>query len=96
MGFKLGLESLLGRSVDLVEPKAIANPYFALVANQHRALIYAACSAQTSARNEGRGKRYHRLHRAQTRCCLKQTCGVPSIDAHSNLEGALRWPADRT
>jgi len=42
MGLKLGLESLLGRPVDLVEPKAISNPYFQLVANRHRALIYAA------------------------------------------------------
>ena len=42
MGLKLGLEELLGCSVDLVEPKAIVNPHFALVANRHRALVYAA------------------------------------------------------
>jgi len=42
MGLKLGLEDLLGRSVDLVEPAAITNPYFALVANRHRKLVYAA------------------------------------------------------
>jgi len=42
MGLKLALETLFGRSVDLVEPKAIVNPYFAMVANRHRALIYAA------------------------------------------------------
>jgi predicted nucleotidyltransferase len=42
MGLKLDLERLFGCSVDLVEPKAIVNPYFAMVANRHRALIYAA------------------------------------------------------
>jgi len=42
MGLKLDLERLFGRSIDLVEPKAIVNPYFAMVANRHRALIYAA------------------------------------------------------
>lgn len=42
MGLKLDLESLLGRSVDLVEPKAIVNPYFAQVAYRHRDLVYAA------------------------------------------------------
>jgi predicted nucleotidyltransferase len=42
MGLKLDLETLFGRSIDLVEPAAISNPYFALVANRHRALIYAA------------------------------------------------------
>lgn len=42
MGLKLGLESLFGRPVDLVEPKAIVNPYFRLVASRHRALVYAA------------------------------------------------------
>ena len=42
MGFKLELEDLLGRPVDLVEPKAIANPYFAQVANEQRVLVYAA------------------------------------------------------
>jgi uncharacterized protein len=42
MGLKLALEALFGRSVELVEPHAIVNPYFAVVANRHRALIYAA------------------------------------------------------
>jgi predicted nucleotidyltransferase len=42
MGLKLELERLLGHPVDLVEPKAISNPYFAQVVNQHRALVYAA------------------------------------------------------
>jgi predicted nucleotidyltransferase len=42
MGLKLALEDLLGRAVDLVEPKAIVNPYFAQVANRHRLLVYAA------------------------------------------------------
>jgi len=42
MGLKLDLERLLGRPVDLVEPKAITNPYFAEVAYRHRALVYAA------------------------------------------------------
>jgi predicted nucleotidyltransferase len=42
MGLKLDLEKLLGVPVDLVEPKAIVNPYFALVANRHRACVYAA------------------------------------------------------
>jgi predicted nucleotidyltransferase len=42
MGLKLGLEDLFGRSVDLVETKTVANPYFQLVANRHRALVYAA------------------------------------------------------
>jgi len=41
MGLKLGLEDLLGRSVDLVEPSAVTNPYFMQVANRHRALVYA-------------------------------------------------------
>ncbi len=41
MGLKLDLEDLLGHPVDLVEPKAIVNPYFAQVANRHRALVYA-------------------------------------------------------
>jgi predicted nucleotidyltransferase len=42
MGLKLALEALFNRPVDLVEPGAIVNPYFAQVANRHRALIYAA------------------------------------------------------
>jgi uncharacterized protein len=42
MGLKLGLEDLFGRSVDLVDAKAVVNPYFRIVVNQHRALVYAA------------------------------------------------------
>jgi predicted nucleotidyltransferase len=42
MGLKLDLEDLFSRPVDLVEPKAIVNPYFAEVANRNRALVYAA------------------------------------------------------
>jgi uncharacterized protein len=41
MGLKLALEDLLGRPVDLVEPTAIRNPYFAQVVNRDRLLIYA-------------------------------------------------------
>jgi predicted nucleotidyltransferase len=42
MGLKLELEDLFDRPVDLVEPRAIVNPYFAEVANRHRALVYAS------------------------------------------------------
>jgi len=42
MGLKLDLEDLLGRPVDLVEPKTIVNPYFSQVATRYRALVYAA------------------------------------------------------
>ena len=42
MGLKLGLEEIFQRSVDLVEPGAIRNPYFRLVADRHRAFVYAA------------------------------------------------------
>ena len=42
MGLKFDLEDLLGRPVDLVEPQAITNPYFAEVANRYRAVIFAA------------------------------------------------------
>lgn len=48
MGLKHDLEDLLGFSVDLVEPAAITNPYFAQVALRHRSTIYAAGNAQTS------------------------------------------------
>jgi predicted nucleotidyltransferase len=34
------LEDLLGRAVDLVEPRAITNPHFLEVANRHRAVIF--------------------------------------------------------
>src|SRR5258708_7167888 len=42
MGLKLGLEDLLGRSVDLVEPRAVTNSYFIQQANQARELVFAA------------------------------------------------------
>lgn len=42
MGLKLALEDLFGCSVDLVEPTAVINPYFAEVANRHRCVVYAA------------------------------------------------------
>jgi uncharacterized protein len=42
MDLKLGLEDLFGRSVDLVELKAVTNPYFLEVATKHRELLYAA------------------------------------------------------
>jgi predicted nucleotidyltransferase len=42
MGLKLELEELFARSVDLVEPKAITNPYFAVVANRYREVVFNA------------------------------------------------------
>ena len=42
MNLKHGLEDLLGRSVDLVERKAIRNPYFLKSATQNTILVYAA------------------------------------------------------
>lgn len=42
MGMKFDLEELFGRSIDLVEPSAVDNPYFLMVADRHRSLIYAA------------------------------------------------------
>jgi predicted nucleotidyltransferase len=42
MRLKLGLEDLLGRPVDLVEPSAIVNPYFSASVNRNRVLVYAA------------------------------------------------------
>ena len=42
MNLKLGLEDLLGRDVDLIETKAVENPYFMEVANVNREEIYAA------------------------------------------------------
>lgn len=41
-GFKSELESLLGRSADLVEPGAVRNPFVLASINQHRQAIYAA------------------------------------------------------
>lgn len=40
MGLADGLEKLLGRHVDLVNPKYIRNPYFLQAVNNHRTVIY--------------------------------------------------------
>ncbi|MDP3166025.1 MAG: hypothetical protein Q8N06_11320 [Hydrogenophaga sp.] len=39
-GAKADLEALLGRSVDLVEPCAVRNPYVLASINRHRAIIF--------------------------------------------------------
>ena len=41
-GIKSELESLLGRSVDLIEAGAVRNPFVLASINQHREAIYAA------------------------------------------------------
>ncbi|MGB3412476.1 MAG: nucleotidyltransferase domain-containing protein [Microthrixaceae bacterium] len=41
-GLKEGLEELLGRHVDLVDPAALENPYFAATVQQSRRELYAA------------------------------------------------------
>jgi uncharacterized protein len=41
-GLLEALETLFGRSVDLVEARAIENPYFLAVINQGREVLYAA------------------------------------------------------
>lgn len=41
-GLKEGLEEILGRPVDLVDPSALANPYFAAMVEQTRQELYAA------------------------------------------------------
>lgn len=41
-GAKAELESLLGRKVDLVQAKAVRNPYVLASINQNRELVYAA------------------------------------------------------
>lgn len=41
-GAKTDLEQLLGRSVDLVEPSAVRNPYVLASINRYRELVYAA------------------------------------------------------
>jgi len=41
-GFKAALEQLFGRSVDLVVPSSIRNPYFRQSVEQSKALLYAA------------------------------------------------------
>jgi uncharacterized protein len=42
MGLKADLEALLGRPVDLVEPKAVVNPYFRKAIDRDRRELYAA------------------------------------------------------
>ncbi len=41
-GLKEGLEAILGRPVDLVDPSALDNPYFAAMVEQTRQELYAA------------------------------------------------------
>jgi predicted nucleotidyltransferase len=41
-GAKAELEQLLGRSVDLIEPGALRNPYVLASINRNREAIYAA------------------------------------------------------
>ena len=41
-GVKAELEQLLGRSVDLIEPGAVRNPYVLASINRHREAVYAA------------------------------------------------------
>ncbi len=41
-GLKEGLEALLGRPVDLVDPSALDNPYFAAMVEHTRQELYAA------------------------------------------------------
>ena len=41
-GLKEGLEAILGCSVDLVDPSALDNPYFAAMVEQTRQELYAA------------------------------------------------------
>ena len=41
-GAKADLEKLLGRSVDLVEPGAVRNPYVLASINRNREAVYAA------------------------------------------------------
>lgn len=41
-GLKEGLEALLGRRVDLIDPVALENPYFAATVQQSRRALYAA------------------------------------------------------
>jgi len=41
-GAKADLEKLLGRSVDLIEPDAVRNPYVLASINRHRESIYVA------------------------------------------------------
>jgi predicted nucleotidyltransferase len=47
-GLKEGLERLLGRSVDLVEEKAIKNPYFRQAIDRDRMVVYGSGSAKAA------------------------------------------------
>jgi predicted nucleotidyltransferase len=42
LGLLFGLEDLFGRHIDLVEPTAIRNPFFASDVEEHRRELYAA------------------------------------------------------
>jgi predicted nucleotidyltransferase len=42
MGIKTELERLLGRTVDLLEPEAIVNPYVLASIKRNRETVYAA------------------------------------------------------
>lgn len=48
IGLAEALEQLLGRHVDLVNPRCIRNPYFLQAVNQSRALVYDRQSPQTA------------------------------------------------
>lgn len=41
-GFLHALEDLLGRHVDLIQPRLVTNPYFAETANRYKTELYAA------------------------------------------------------
>lgn len=47
-GMLHGLEDLLERNIDLVERRAVRNPYFLKVADRHRELVYARPVAKAS------------------------------------------------
>jgi len=42
MGIKTELEKLLGRNVDLIEPKAVLNPFVKASIQRHQESVYAA------------------------------------------------------
>ncbi len=62
-GLKEELERLLGRPVDLVMPKALANPYFAESVNRTRRDLYAARREIASVGRAQGGEADRRLHR---------------------------------
>jgi predicted nucleotidyltransferase len=47
-GLKEGLEQLFERSVDLVEEKAIKNPYFRQAIDRDRVVVYGSGSSKTA------------------------------------------------